>query len=275
MRPIWLLQSSGITVSEADYWFAVNTRFLDYGLIPSTDTISNIDTIYSTWKEYGGKFITRGGTKLLTSFSNECLKFNNIDDQEFISELFSSIWWDKEKFDQKYYSTLDLPLVNGVAEYRTLGDVWNISWDKDMFIKPSSDGKAFSGGIIRVGVSVKDFIENTMRKQNIENETILIAPLKQSQEEYRFFCMGDTVITGSQYMKDGEVSPLAIPDNHVVHSYATDYARLYQPDKIFVMDIGRFNNKWEIVEYNCANCSGVYKCNLDKLVSEWEMFVNK
>jgi hypothetical protein len=273
MKPIWLLQSSGITVSESDYWFASNTRFLDYGLIPFTDSISNIEAIYSTWKEYGDKFIVRGGTKLLKSFSEECLPTNNIHDAAFRKALLDGVWWDKEKFDQKYYSTFDLPLVNKDAEYMILGESYDRTWSIDKFIKPSSDGKAFSGGILRAGQTIRNFLENTMRKQNIESEMILIADLKNTQAEYRFFCIDGQVITGSQYMKNGMIRPESIPTTHAAYSVAKEYIGLYRPSEIFVMDIGMFDGEWKIVEYNCANCSGVYRVDLQKLVDEWESFV--
>jgi formate dehydrogenase maturation protein FdhE len=39
------------------------------------------------------------------------------------------------------------------------------------------------------------------------------------------------------------------------------------------MDIGLFDGEWKIVEYNCANCSGVYRVDLQKLVDDWESFI--
>jgi hypothetical protein len=83
---------------------------LDYGLIPFADSISNIETIYSTWKEYGDKFIVRGGTKLLKSFSEECLPTNNIHDAAFCKALLDGVWWDKEKFDQKPFLLPMMPI---------------------------------------------------------------------------------------------------------------------------------------------------------------------
>ncbi len=47
---------------------------------------------------------------------------------------------------------------------------------------------------------------------------------------------------------------------------AIEYSKLYQPLDLFVMDLAETDSGIKIVEYNCWNASGVYKCNLRDLL---------
>jgi len=49
---------------------------------------------------------------------------------------------------------------------------------------------------------------------------------------------------------------------------AEEYAKLYRPADIFVMDLAKTKEGTKIVEYNCWNCSGLYHTNIEKLFFE-------
>lgn len=42
---------------------------------------------------------------------------------------------------------------------------------------------------------------------------------------------------------------------------AKEYAKLYSPSEIFVMDLGTVGSEIRIIEYNCWNASGLYETN--------------
>ena len=58
------------------------------------------------------------------------------------------------------------------------------------------------------------------------------------------------------------------PDSFVpaeILETAKEYALLYQPEKVFVMDIAHTEDGYEIMEYNCFNCSGMYMINRESV----------
>jgi hypothetical protein len=100
---------------------------------------------------------------------------------------------------------------------------------------------------------------------SIKDETIVISDIKQIQEEYRFFIHKDKILASSRYMLNSEVNPSNIVPEFLT-GCAKDYAKLYNPADIFVMDLAVTNEGIKIVEYNCWNASGFYHCNIRDLI---------
>lgn len=210
-------------------------------------------------------YITFSGIKALrlsTDLKPEY--FEHSSDYEMFHTPFkhSFFYHDEKKFDQQYYKQLSLPMLNKAFEIIDLNTALYQSFDEDVFIKPTSDLKAFTGGVLKKGQSIHDFIQNSARLANFMNEPALIAPVKHIHSEYRFFVINNAVITGSRYMLDSKVSPhIHIPESVLekAHILATQYS----PDTVFTMDLALLHNEnIEIVEYNCFNTSGNYLCDL-------------
>jgi len=277
---MWLLQSSGFKQSNL---LDINNSLIklgftvkDFGLIPLTKEITNLENILIP----NEKYIIRAGTKFLTlinevSSLSECnsqlTKEQILNSNKYVEALKNGIDYNIEKFDQVNYSNIDLPLLNSSARYISYKEASSMTFDQDMFIKPSRDLKAFNGGILSKGVSVKDFILNGPHQSYFDSETIVINELKTIYAEYRFFIIDGKVITGSRYMLGNKV----LPDKNIPASildYAKSYAKLYSPADIFVMDLADTPQGIKIVEYNCWNASGIYHSNIDKLFHEVNEF---
>lgn len=189
--------------------------------------------------------------------------------QKYASTYQTAFFYeDADKFDQKYYKNLGLPLLNGDAMVIDLSDNLDRTFDREVFIKPTSDLKGYIGGIIPVGTTIYDFLMSGSYMPHWKSETTLVAEVKDIHSEYRFFVIGNRVITGSRYMLNKEVSAsVDIPAE--VQKMAVELAKVYQPDKVFTMDLALLNNgSIEIVEYNCFNGSGTYLAPLEELMQE-------
>ncbi len=242
----------------------VNANYHLFSLYNDTDLIDNLPENFTE-----NNYIALASIKGLKLSKNLSVKnFNS--ESEFIkysSTYQTSFFYkDQDKFDQKYYKDLNLPLLNINSKIIDLKDYLNVEFDKDVFIKPTSDLKAFVGGILKSGTKISEFIEKTSRMPHWKSEPTLIAEVKDIHSEYRFFVIDDEVITGSQYMYKKQVIPsVNIPNS--VWSAAHIYAKKYRPDKVFTMDLALLNNgDIEIVEYNCFNGSGVYHAPLEDLI---------
>lgn len=187
----------------------------------------------------------------IEEFQNNYLKFQQ-----------SFFYKNPTYFDQAYYGTLGLPIINQDAQYLPLKDNLHATFECDKFIKPSSDLKGFIGGIIKKGKSIQDFLNTTTLLPTYLEETILVANIKEIHSEYRFFVINNEVITGSQYkLRDKVETNSLIPSE--IQKAAEQYSKIYSPDKVFVMDLALLQNgDIEIVEYNCFNGSGCYDANM-------------
>jgi hypothetical protein len=287
----WLLQSSGVKRNlHNEIWFSQNVDFIDFGLIPFTNEITNLSTIYQDWLDNENRaYIIRGSTKLLKILPTDALmdnvdelnlytKRNNENYTDFFSTLKNSLFYDYEKFDQAYYLNLDLPLLNKGAISVDAQEAKHMQFSENRFVKPTSDGKAFVAGILTPGQTIEQLILSKNHHQTVWDETILIAPEKKVLKEWRFFVLNGEIITGSQYCDNHQtkVEELNLTKKHIdALACAKEYAKLYQPSQLFTLDICLEENKdWSIVEYNCFNCSGLYKASLPILKNVVEDFVS-
>ena len=120
--------------------------------------------------------------------------------------------------------------------------------------------------MIYAGETIKNYIARTGHSMpSIKDETIVVSDIKEIQEEYRFFIHKDKILASSRYMLNSEVNPSNIVPEFLTDC-AKDYAKLYNPADIFVMDLAVTNEGIKIVEYNCWNASGFYHCNIRDLI---------
>jgi hypothetical protein len=275
----WLLQSSGFTTSYteelAESLTDLNLNWDDFGIVE--DTITNLENILHTSND---TYIVRGGTKLLRMLqetksikelnpflTEEQLKNNKIH----LNSLKKSLDYNEKRFDMEYYSTLGLPLLNSDIEMYTVYNLLYSEFEKDMFVKPSKDSKAFNGGIIHSGETLMNYLMRTPHRpiDEIGGDTVIIAALRNIKEEYRFFMYKDTVLGSSRYMLYNKVNPCKnVPQE--LKDKAKEYGKLYNPSDIYVMDLCTFSNSDEvkIVEYNCWNCSGFYHSDIKSIIKQ-------
>jgi hypothetical protein len=248
---------------------ALGIEWYDYGLIPFSNEITNLENILQPDCNY----IFTGSTKLL-SIIQEVKHLSELspyltEEQVSLSEYYldklqRGVFYNVYTFDQIFYKDLGLPLLNTDAEYLPIRENLKTVFDEPKFIKPSRDLKAFNGGILEAGVSIHDFIMAQNHQAFYIDEIAVIAELVNIYAEYRFFVIDGEVITGSYYRKNGQSykSP-DIPAE--VQRVADDYAKLYKPHRVYTMDIAETDEGYDIIEYNCWNTSGSYACNLSKM----------
>lgn len=271
----FLIQSSFIRESEIQKQFSalnsLSIPVMDFGVIPFHHSITNLENILI---DENDDYVFLGSVLLLkiihnakrledlsTFLSEEQLSKSEI----FLKKLKNAVFYDFENFDQAYYSQLNLPLLNKDCILVSFNDAQNLKFEKDMFVKPSTDLKVFNGGFIHSDTLFSDFLEKQQLISNIDYSqvNVLFSPIKKVFSEYRFFIVDKKVISGSRYMVDRVVSPDSfVPDD--IWKKAEEIALLYQPADIFTLDLCYTDQGIFIVEYNCFNCSGSYDNDLVK-----------
>ena len=276
---LWLLQDVGKTQMLKDNFDTVKLLNFNFANIGVTASSTVIPGLYEAIHSPAEGFIVRGGVKLIeliNSASNltDILGFD-VDENSFdlLNKLKKGVFYSLDNFDQFYYSTLGLPLLNQDAFYLDAQTHLDTKFDTDYFIKPSKDLKSLIPGIIKAGVSLREFILNSEHRASIFKEQLLLAPLQKIRAEYRFFVVDRKIITYSQYKTETAVKYSAFAPNEVLAA-ADAYAQLYQPHDIFTMDLAVMqDSSIKIVEYNCWNGSGLYHCDKLKLFKAVQDYV--
>ena len=136
-----------------------------------------------------------------------------------------------------------------------------------LFIRPDSGFKSFTG--LDIKKEEFDFEISSLKqtKNPQPHEMCLIASAKSIQSEYRLIVCNGEIVTGSQYRWDGRM------DVRIdVHSDAWEFADKYvakadwQLDTCYTVDIFIGNEGPKIGEFNSFASSGLYNCDLDKIV---------
>jgi hypothetical protein len=264
-KPTWLVQITSrhddTIHQEVESLNRLGLEWKNFGVIPFTTDITGIDVPLTN-------FVVRGGTKVLSMITADSTMW-----------MKDGVLYDVDKFDQNQYQYLGLPLLNADAQFYNLPEFPYLKFDREVFVKPSSDLKAFTAGILEIGQSVQEFIGSQMHQANAFDETILVASAKTVVDEYRFFVLKDQVITGSQYRINQQLQYRALT-NSLEHESVLDvaraYAKLYQPADVFTLDICRTSaGEYLIIEYNCFNASGLYACDVDLLFTTITDFVRQ
>lgn len=279
----WLIQYSSVSdthlqsvVEQVKFSGAQHDFF---GVIPFCNDITGLENALE--KDF--YYIFHSSVKVLDIFehctsildlNNDLLPWQKEMAGELLKRLKLGIFHDKKAFDQSFYGTMNLPLLNNDSEIKLCRDVLHQFYDEDLFIKPSSDTKAFDAGIIEAGKTIKEHIESQFHREDYKNELILLSPLKEIDAEYRFFVVNNEVVSGSSYRINGQLkSSPNVPKN--VWEKAVEYSKLYQPHDVFTLDLCEVGNDIKIVEYNCFNCSGIYATEYEKVINKVEHFFNE
>lgn len=190
----------------------------------------------------------------------------------------------------KYYSIpyLQRLLLNDCGIFYPYGGLREILksdqylWDKEVFIRPDSGGKPFSGTVVEIDALDKFFYQAELYEQIKPEDLCLVAPYRNNiYSEYRCIVINDKAVTASRYicnhsMVGGGTSLgdiLTHFDNEVIINKTQKMLDScnYRPDKAFTVDwVITLSGEIKILEFNSFSCAGMYDCDTDKIVKAME-----
>ncbi len=155
--------------------------------------------------------------------------------------------------------------LNADMEIVPFGDIRRPSGT--IFIRPVNDLKVFSGTVM----DGDDFAEWQERVVALEGATLtadepcVIAPVKTIYAEWRFFVVGNAIVTGSQYKLGRHLVKQRVRDG-LAWDFAQEMIAKWRPHDVFVVDIADTPDGLKVIEVNCANSAGFYDCDTSRLV---------
>lgn len=275
------IQSSGLRINddgEARLLEAIKhlgLKHVNFGCLPFTNQLTG-------WEDFPDEpmFVhcSTRVLKVLTDISiNPTEIFEGSEPEKAVrlrQNMLAGIFYDPAAFDQATY--IKLPevrgrLLNGGGRVLPISKVLHEELPYDVFFKPTTDLKAFKGGVVEAGQTLNQFIHAGMVDVSLSkfiksNGLVLMAQVREIEREYRFFIVDGRVAACSQYLVNGSVKYDSYVPLHLVDQ-ASDWARLYQPARAFTMDLAVLKGGGvRIVEYNCINCSGLYHSDVSRLL---------
>jgi hypothetical protein len=142
----------------------------------------------------------------------------------------------------------------------------------EIFIRPSNGYKTFAGQVINYS-NFESELKNIKRYIGEDNPLVLVSKCFKILEEYRFIIVEGEVVSGAKYFDKynmGTFEPYynkpCVHDDIELIEYASNLAKLYQPDKAFTMDICKTYSGYRLLEINSFNCASMYGNNYSTVV---------
>lgn len=136
---------------------------------------------------------------------------------------------------------------------------WLGGEEKQIFIRPSSGFKQFTGCVVHIS-NFEKAIESFGFYEFDPSLMCVVSECHPIRDEYRFFIAGNEIIGSTSYRINGEINHDAnIPV--VILRFLTEVLDnvKYRPDPIFVIDVGlREEGGLGIIELNGFSASGLY-----------------
>lgn len=250
------------------------------------------DRLVSAIKNSGSDVIFYDDLKHdITDFLN---KKNNVDDVIIFhgslqhgrkiakTSYYPGVYLTLENYEcYKYYGYFGYLLLNYNYLMMGLNDVLR---QKDFIFDTFGTDKIF----IRPSNGYKSFPGQTLPKENFEfelnvlmksyggldlDQLVLVSPIQEIDEEYRFIVVDGKVVSGSLYMdKNNRKSWSAYYDkvceDKKAFEFAEQLAKIYQPDKAYTLDVCKLpNGEYKMLEVNSLCCGSMYGNDYEKVVN--------
>ena len=226
-------------------------------------------------------------------FSNEIPAIKNKDSFKIIygsttfmlsaaksKALKKGVFFEQTKFQMKnYVDKWKDKVLNADGQLWKFGAMNQLQSeaDKEWFIRPNNDGKAFSGKVAsyqELLIWSTEVCKLEIPELNKHTE-VWIAEPKEIKKEWRLFIVDDQIISASRYMQEDE---LAESENDIPKEMI-DFAKKriveYRIADVYVMDIAEIGKEYKLIECNCFNGTGFYQHDVEKIIQSVNKFVKQ
>lgn len=173
-------------------------------------------------------------------------------------------------------------LLNHDAVYTTFGQFrqdpvrfFDMLHADEVFIRPNSCYKIFTGCVVARETVDAELSAQAQTSNIFNHEIICVSTAKTIDAEFRYVIADQKVLTGSEYRWDNilDVRSDTLPICDELAKKVAEHN--WQMDLAYVVDIALSNDQAKIVEFNSFSSSGLYACDLEKVVKGVSAAVEK
>ena len=139
-------------------------------------------------------------------------------------------------------------------------DLDNILAKGDIFIRPNSYIKYFSGQVISKDNRDKAWDNITFYLDNLDID-IIYSPIKVILEEYRCLLINNKLISACRYENSKGVEEVCIQE---FEKFISQF-KTYWPGAFATIDLAKTNEGLKLIEFNPLSTSAIYKNNPQKI----------
>lgn len=195
----------------------------------------------------------------------------------FVNLVFESGFWKPAAFfdDEKFSVVAWGPAfgehwLNHGAKITTLNELQYEPYDPDrlFFVRPVRDLKEFNGGVwsfSQLKLWNSGLLKADLGEEQLSTVPIVVADPWGISREWRLFVADGCVVTASQYRtcRGLDTSP-DVPSE--VITFGERMAQIFQPHRMFLLDICESADNLYVLELGCVNSAGFYAADVDKVI---------
>lgn len=257
MKPLWVIQEN-LNQDDRELLPILDRLAIPYKMIKIIPFDDNIQDI-----EWDGPIIVRGSTTALKGAEKKNWK--------------PGVWHNDNFRPSVYLRNYGYLNMNHGKVY-PLNEVPNIEWESQhLFIRPNSDYKEFSGGMMERNDIIK-LARGAELGQYPFPPTLelFVCEYRNILHEARFTVVDKKVVAGHYYRFNKSLRRnLAVDEWEDVFKFAVKCAARWGPDDVYSLDIGvTKDHLMGVVECNCFNASGLYGAQ-ETIINEVTTFVER
>jgi hypothetical protein len=212
--------------------------------------------------------------------SNKCVVvYGCLDVCKYTKRTISwipGVFYDNEKYNcTNYYPVFGDNLLNANYCMLPYGELsrrkeWlydRFGEDRAIFIRPNRGDKIFTGQLVYKENFYKDI--ELFGFYDIEpRELCIVAEPYNIDSEWRFVVVDGEPISSSLYKENGVVGSRFGCDCSA-YEFAASMAKLYSPDRVWILDICRTKgSQYKVLEIGAFSCAGLYACDRNNIVEK-------
>ncbi len=148
----------------------------------------------------------------------------------------------------------------------------SIGGEDGFFVRPDSPLKPFSGRVLTKENLSLEALDYGFYYDDKELP-IIVTPLKEIREEWRFVIVDSVVITGSSYEADGRAENISSVPQDVWDFAQKVAANAKAPEDVYVLDICEADGDHRVLEINPFSGADLYNCDREKIVSAIDAYI--
>lgn len=153
--------------------------------------------------------------------------------------------------------------------------------EKPFHIRPCHDEKSFNGVVVDweefTEIKKRAVDKNDMYFDFNMDHLVVVSSKKKIEQEYRCVVCDGYLVTASLYKQGNTVvyKEVARNDNEELYRFVDSLLNVWQPEKFFVVDVAMTNGVYKVIEMGTLNAAGLYKCDVQKIVSSIENYYER
>lgn len=253
MKPLWIVQnnlgSTGNYEAMQSHAQASNIPFLGVKIRPFTDDVPEDNT--------SGPVVVYGSCGMIRAARKTALARGIFDNDEGF----------KFKALKEGYRGALLNHDAVVWSVKDFCSQWRGGHSTKLFVRGNDDDKHIIGHVTTQTAFREDIVNRPTISPDYE---IVISKYREIYREFRCWCVDGQIVAASPYGGGGNkldnyywLSKATLGD---AIGFAAEAVKVYQPHKIFVIDVCDSEDGLAIVELNGFNSAGFYEANIPKIM---------